>query len=327
MLAAAVAALAQLVARAADEQCEGPGQPDSWPRLWGGVQRGLGAYQPPRHPIADYADYTELVSAAQHFHRRGVSLGRDLQHDEALRAFQRASVEPLLPCPCSAALCLGPDAERPAQALEPSDAAHWNNVGVALLRQGDGKAALAALGRALRLDPENRLASLNQQLAAAVSELRVGGNLDALPGRGDWCTDDDSAVVRLTDGRFPGCTAAVAAMAGHRHARGGRERAVCLLCPSACGLCPAPAAWSDRWWAPPAKEDSGPLPTRCTIERRSADSMTAASFAREFGRRRVPVMLTGLADHWALQRWLNASDPPAHADADLPRRADDDSPG
>ena len=97
MLAAAVAALAKLAVRAADEQCEGPGQPDSWPRLWGGVQRGLGAYQPPRHPIADYADYTELASAAQHFHRRGVSLGRDLQHDEALRAFQRASVEPLLP--------------------------------------------------------------------------------------------------------------------------------------------------------------------------------------------------------------------------------------
>ena len=192
---------------------------------------------------------------------------------------------------------------------------------MALLRQSDEKAALAALGRALRLDPENRLASLTQQLAATVSELRVGGNLDALPDRGDWCTDDDSAVVRLTDGRFPGCTAAVAAMAGHRHAGGGRERAVCLLCPSACGLCPAPAAWSDRWWAPPAKEHSGPLPTRCTIERRSADSMTAASFAREFGRRRVPVMLTGLADHWALQRWLNASDPPAPADAGQPLAA------
>ena len=107
MLAVAVAALAQLVVlRAADEQCEGPGQPDSWPRLWGGVQRGLGAYQPPRHPIADYADYTELSSAAQHFHRRGLALGRDSRHDEALRAFQRASVPPCPCCPEPAALSL-----------------------------------------------------------------------------------------------------------------------------------------------------------------------------------------------------------------------------
>ena len=45
-------------------------------------------------------------------------------------------------------------------------------------------------------------------------------------------------------------------------------------------------------------------PLGCEIERRDGRTLSAAEFQREYVAKRKPVMLTGVADDWPIQRWL-----------------------
>ena len=42
----------------------------------------------------------------------------------------------------------------------------------------------------------------------------------------------------------------------------------------------------------------------CEIERRDGRTLSPAEFQREYVAKRKPVMLTGVADDWPIQRWL-----------------------
>lgn len=196
--------------------------------------------------------------------------------------------------------------------------------------------ALPSFEGALRRDPENRLAVANHQLASAVFQLRRDGSWDTDLGapqsmpRRLWCQDDDAAVFKLSKGQYETCSVAAAAAQrfGSSERGNAAARAVCLTCPAACRLCPAPRAWVTQWWnistncsgecsgdevndeiddsgdddasssssastGPASPEHSGTKSTQCTIERRSAASLSPAEFATEYIMRRVPVLLSG----------------------------------
>jgi tetratricopeptide (TPR) repeat protein len=304
MLVAASVLLAFGTAAAGPEQSGACESEDG--SVWELLRSTLGSFQPPAARLSDYRSYESLESPSDHLHRRGVALDREGRPAEALAAFEKAAE------------------------IEPTDAAHWNNVGVAAMRQHDAvaySAAVPALENALRRDPENRLAAGNHQLASAVSQLRGyglwGGALGQSPTQSlqqasVWCEDDDAAVIQLTKERYKDCAGAAAA-AAQKFGGGDRStaaaRAVCMACPAACGLCPAPESWVEQWWrdggsnrnsksgvgydarrsSSPGESGGGTDVHPCTIERRSAASLSPAEFASEYIARRVPVMLSGAA--------------------------------
>jgi len=303
MLVAASVLLAFGTAAAGPEQSGACESEDG--SVWELLRSTLGSFQPPAARLSDYRSYESLESPSDHLHRRGVALDREGRPAEALAAFEKAAE------------------------IEPTDAAHWNNVGVAAMRQHDAaaySAAVPALENALRRDPENRLAAGNHQLASAVSQLRGyglwGGALGQSPTQSlqqasVWCEDDDAAVIQLTKERYKDCAGAAAA--AQKFGGGDRStaaaRAVCMACPAACGLCPAPESWVEQWWrdggsnrnsksgvgydarrsSSPGESGGGTDVHPCTIERRSAASLSPAEFASEYIARRVPVMLSGAA--------------------------------
>lgn len=291
-------------------------------QTWEALRRSLGMFQRPAS-LKDYVSYESTEALSRHFYSRGTVLAAQGRVEEAMAAFERAA------------------------AIDPTDAAHWNNVGVAAMRHHEDKIyyrALPSLERALLRDPENRLVAANLQLVSAVTQLRDegswGGNLGAPqpaqspPGR-VWCQDDDTAVFQLSKGKYQRCSvAAVAAKHFDSSDRGvAAAKAVCVACPAACGLCPAPAAWVAEWWSTSNNngpddnggsdsngrndagasnhtgggagsvnsEDSGVDHAPCTIERRSAASLTPAEFARKYSMRRVPVLLSGGLCLWLAQ--------------------------
>lgn len=281
---------------------------------WDTLRRTLGEFQPPA-TLDDYASFESERAPSRHFYQRGTALDAEGRVEEALAAFERAAE------------------------IDPTDSAHWNNVGVAAMRQqGDAELniALPSLEGALRRDPENRLAVANHQLASAIIQLRRDGswgmNLGPLqsPSHRVWCQDDDAAVIKLSKGQYETCS--VAATAAERFGNDERSaaalRAVCLVCPAACRLCPAPEAWVAQWWnistddsgdsssgtgvddgsggddaSPSSSASTGSAAaspghdrmgsTRCTIERRSAASLSPAEFAEKYIMPRVPVLLSG----------------------------------
>ncbi len=211
------------------ESRESPSRTD-----WKALRLTLGVFQPPA-PLDDYASFESELSPSRHFYQRGTALDAQGRVEEALAAFERAAE------------------------IEPTDSAHWNNVGVAAMRQqrdAEFNMALPSLEGALRRDPENRLAVANHRLASAISQLRRDGSWDPelgapqSPLRQVWCQDDDAAVFKLSKGQYETCS--VAAAAAERFGSNGRGtaavRAVCQVCPAACRLCPAPEAWVAQWW-------------------------------------------------------------------------------
>lgn len=286
------------------QQCDDVGS------AWGPLRSQLGVFQPPRRRAGDYSSFAAVESPSLHFHRRGVALDGEGRAAEALAAFEKA-VD-----------------------IDPSDGAHWNNVGVAVLRQpraagSSSAAALSSLEQALRRVPENRLTVGNHQLATAVAGLDDGDTLVSTRELGQpqaWCVDNDGAVSQLSKGRYSECAAAAAAAShfdtGERGAAA--ARAVCTVCPAACNLCPASDTWLAQWWeggggsAPDSSTSStsssttttagdplyGAESDSCSIDRRSAASLTPAAFAKEYSARRVPVMISGMAEHWPMQHWL-----------------------
>jgi hypothetical protein len=196
---------------------------------WSAIEQGLGEFQTPllrRHPARDYADLGGLAAAADHFHRRGVALDSmgEGRRSEAAAAFVRAAE------------------------MEPRDSSRWSNAAVAQMRRGWGGSdddgggggdvgssnSSGALGvaelflrRALALEPANRLAGHNLQLARVLGSLdgEAGGGAwggDALSkmmlsGAGAvpvWCEDDHAAARELTQGRHSGCAAALSSLRG-----------------------------------------------------------------------------------------------------------------
>ena len=280
---------------------------------WDALRRTLGEFQPPP-ALDDYASFQSERAPSRHFYQRGTALDAEGRVEEALAAFERA-VE-----------------------IDPTDSAHWNNVGVAAMRQqrdAEFNIALPSLEGALRRDPENRLAVANHQLPSAISQLRRDGpwgtNLGPLqsPSQRVWCQDDDAAVAKLSRGQYETCC--VAAAAAERFGNDERSaavlRAVCLVCPAACQLCPAPEAWVAQWWnistdytgdsspgtgvddgsggddvssassastGSASPDHDGMGPTHCTIERRSAASLSPAEFAEKYAVPRIPVLLSGM---------------------------------
>ena len=299
--------------------CESDG--DRMACIWTALHRTLGAFQPPK-TLNDYGSFESVESPSRHFYERGTALDAQGRLPEALAAFEKAAE------------------------VEPTDAAHWNNVGVAAMRQhGDDKyhIVMPSLERALRRDPDNRLAAANHLLASAVSQLRRDGSWGAGLGahrsgsQRVWCQDDDAAVFELSKGQYKTCSMATAA--AEQFGKGERgaaaSRAVCLMCPAACKLCPAPEAWVAQWWnissdygddpgdcdagddaiayddvhdasvsksvgtGPGGPDLSGSIDrSLCTIERRSAASLSPTEFAKEYSARRVPVLLSGVSYRW-----------------------------
>ena len=300
--------------------CESDG--DRTTCIWTALHRTLGAFQPPT-TLNDYGSFESTESPSRHFYERGTALDAQGRLEEALAAFEKAAE------------------------VDPTDAAHWNTVGVAAMRQhGDDKyhIVLQSLERALRRDPENRLAAANHQLASAVSQLRRDGSWGAGLGaprsasQRVWCQDDDAAVFKLSKGQYKTCSLAAAAAEhfGNGERGAAASRAVCLVCPAACELCPAPEAWVAQWWniSSDYGDDPGNCgagadaiayidqddasvsnsvgtgnvgpdrsamdPSVCTIERRSAASLSPAQFAKEYSTRRVPVLLSGVSYRWSM---------------------------
>eukprot|EP01048_Picozoa_sp_COSAG05_P004107 COSAG05_NODE_210_length_14015_cov_3.851785_1_plen_614_part_00 len=270
--------------------------------LWLRLATQLGDFQRPATPPKDYAEFGGLAAVAHHFSSQGIGLSRQQRHTEAVAALERA--------------------------LEvfPAWSGHWNNAAVARLRS-DGDGAESRLNGALSRDPANRLAGNNLLLARVVAAMRAAGSWGATtnvwPAAGpSWCRDDDTYVRQLTKGYHSTCAPAIAA-AQTRSIDAGKI--VCQACPGSCGLCPAagystgspPVATtlasalrrhhherlSGLVDAPGGEPIAAPaLP--CEIERRDGRTLSPDEFQREYVAKRQPVMLTGLAADWTIQRWL-----------------------